>query len=248
MSATRTQHGPAGRGGPGQRNHVHPPVLGELLPDLVPGGGDDVEHARRQVGLLSGDLAEQRGGPRAVRRRLEHDAAARREGGPDLGQVDLGGKVPRSDGADHTDRLPAQRAAGDAAEGLRLAERGLPLVTLGEVGDPAQTFNRDIELRAVGEGDGRAYLGHQQAAQLVAVLDQGPVELTQAVQPEGDVGRPVGLVEGRAGRGDGGVHVGRGGVGGVADDLFGGRVDVREHTAVCGWDQPAVKQQLLGTA
>ena len=66
-------------------------------------------HARRDVGVLGDELAEDGRAPRGVGRRLEDDGVARRQRRAELGEVDLMRKVPRGDRADDADGLPGDR-------------------------------------------------------------------------------------------------------------------------------------------
>ena len=69
----------AGRGRAGERDEVDERADGELLADEVVGRRDDVEHARRDVGLLGDEAADAGGVPRRVGRGLEDDGVARGE-------------------------------------------------------------------------------------------------------------------------------------------------------------------------
>ena len=68
------------------------------------------------------------------------------------------------------------------------------------------------------------------------------VQLAEALLAEGAVGRPVGLVERSARRGDGALHVVDTRVGDLAEHLFGGRVDVVEALARRGLHELAVDE------
>ena len=73
------------------------------------------------------------------------------------------------------------------------------------------------------------------------------MQLLEALLAEGVVRRPVGLVEGASGTVDRPLHFSGGGVGDLADDFLGGRVDVVEGLAGIGIDELAVDQHpLLG--
>ncbi len=83
----------------------------ELLADEVVGRGDDVDDARRDVGVLGDEAAEQRRVERRVGCRLEDDRVAGGERLPELVDRDLERVVPRHDRADDADRLAPDPAA-----------------------------------------------------------------------------------------------------------------------------------------
>ena len=101
---------------PGERDLVDVGVGDEVLADLA-AGLHDVEHARRQPGLLQ-RLGQEVRVERRLRRRLEHDGRARRERRRQLQHGDEQRHVPRHDGADDADRLAAhERRAQHARRG-----------------------------------------------------------------------------------------------------------------------------------
>ena len=219
----------AGGGRSGERHDVDPGIAGELGAEGVVRRGDDVEHAGGQVGLLGGDPGDGRRAPRRVGRRLEHDRAPGRERRADLGEVDLVGEVPRRDGADHAGRLAQHPAAGAHAHGRGLAQVGLPAVVgLGQVRGEAQVGDRGVELRRRAVRNGRRPdLGGGERPELLAVGLQGVAQLAQAPGPERRVGRtsPVASNARRAAPMAASMSAG-GAVGGDAEHLLGGRVDV----------------------
>ena len=232
--------------GAGEGDHVHPRVTHQLLAHLARvRRGDDVEHARGYVGVLGHDAAELGGGPRRVGCRLQHDRAAGRERRRALGKIDLQRHVPGRDRAHYADRLLAHEAAAAHAEDRGLAEIALPRVGGQKTQQPVAEADGHIAVRSAGAADthGRAGLGGDQWAKVVLCSVQRVAQLRETVQPESVVGGPVGLVEGAARGGDGGVHVGRAGVGYVADGLFGSGVDVRVEAPGLGRYQLAVNQQ-----
>ena len=97
-------------------------------------------------------------------------------------------------------------------------------------------------MRTVRAQHGTADLGHQFGAQLLALGLQGALQLSQRGGPELAVAGPLGVIEGVPGRGDGALHVGAGGIGGAAEDLLRGRVDVVELASGLGLDELAVDQ------
>ena len=75
------------------------------------------------------------------------------------------------------------------------AEVGAPLVGLEQVGVVPDEVDRGGELHRRAHRPGRADLGDGQLGQLVEVLDECLVQLTEATDAERVVGAPVGLVE-----------------------------------------------------
>ena len=170
------------------------------------GDDDDVDDARRDVGLLGDEAAEAGGVPRGVGRGLEHAGVAHGQDRAELVEGDLDREVPRHDHPDDADRLLPHLALGLVADadGVLRADRAPPLELVDHLGRPGQRLaQRRIELRAVGDEERAADLGDQLGAQLLLLaLDRG-LELEQALLAEGVVGRPVGGVERASGRGDG---------------------------------------------
>ena len=188
-------HGPARVRRPGERHHVDARILRQQRTDAVVAGGDDVDDAGREVGVLDDQLAEHRCAPRGVGCGLEHDGVAGRQRGPELGEVDLVREVPRRDGADDADGLPRDRAVRLDAHRRRDAEIGCPLVGLRGVGAEAQILDRALELRHRRQHPRRADLGDRQLPQLLDVVAHRLLQLPDAAHPQLDVGRPVGVVE-----------------------------------------------------
>ncbi len=147
-------------------------------------------------------------GPRGVGRRLQHDGAARRERGRDLGDVDLVRVVPRRDRRDDTDRLLLHPSVARPGHRLGHAELLVPLVVLGEVRVVREELERLAELRAAHQHAGCTDLGHRDVRQLVLVVQQRLVQLTQAPDPQVEVAGPLGLVERPPRRGDRPLDVG----------------------------------------
>ena len=90
---------------------------------------------------------------------------------------------------------------------------------------------RPVDLGGVGHDARRPDLGDDLLAQLLALGLERLLQLLEAALAQGTVGRPVRLVEGRAGGGDGAAHVLGRRVGHLPQHLFGGRVDVLEALA-----------------
>ena len=105
-----------------------------------------------------------------------------------------------------------------------VGQHRLPLELVDLLGRPGEGLGeRRVELRAVGRHARAADLEDELLAQLLLLGLERLVQLLEALLAEGVVGRPVGLVEGAAGGVDGALHLGRRGVGDLADDLLGGR-------------------------
>ncbi len=185
---------------PGERNHVHPWVFRQQRADAVVAGGDDVDHAGRDVGVLDDELAKDRRAPRGVGCRFENDGVARRQRRAELGEVDLVREVPRGDRADDADRLPCDSAVSLDAHRRGDAEVGGPLIGLGRVRAEAQIVDRALELRHRSQHPRRADLGNGQFPQFFYVLGHRLLQLTKTPHPQLGVGRPVGVVECAAGR------------------------------------------------
>ena len=103
-------------------------------------------------------------------------------------------------------------------------------------------LERRVELRPIGERDRGADLGDEDLPQIFLLAHDRLVELAEALLAERAVGRPVGLVERAARRGDGALHVVDARVGDLAEHLLGGRVDVVEALARRGFHQLAVDE------
>ncbi len=143
-------------------------------------------------------------------------------------------EIPRRNGTYHADGFPHDGAAGGDAHRRRDAEIGLPLVGLRGVGGEPEIVDRALQLRGGGQHPRRTHLRDGDLAQFLDVFAQCVLQLTQAAHPQPGVGRPVGLVEGTAGRLDGTAHVLGVGIGGDAQHLLAGRVDRREGARTAG--------------
>ena len=107
-------HRAAGVGRSGERHHVDARILRQQRTDAVVAGGDDVDDAGGEVGVLGDQLAQHRCAPRGVGSGLEHHRVARRQRGTELGEVDLVREVPRRDRADDADGLAGDRAVASS--------------------------------------------------------------------------------------------------------------------------------------
>ena len=89
------------------------------------GAGDDVDDARRQVGLLA-DLREQQRGQRRGLGRLEHHGVAAGERGRDLPGQHQQREVPRDDLAGHAERRARRSRRTSACRPSRRSRRSAP--------------------------------------------------------------------------------------------------------------------------
>ena len=234
---------PADRGRTGEADHVDARVVRQHLPDgRRIARRHDVEHARWDVGLLGGQAADERRAPRRIGGGLEDHGVARRECGRDLRQVEHEREVPRCDGADHTDGLVHDLAVALHPHELVGWQYPLPFVTIDEVDLPLHVLDAGVLLHRVREHDRGAHLGHELGPQRLLLLVERVLELLEAPLPERGVRRPVGLVERPARRFDRPVHVVGAGVGDLARDLLGGRVDVAVRRARRRLDELPVDQ------
>ena len=153
---------------------------------VVAGAGDDVDDARRQVGLLA-DLGEQQRGQRRGLGRLEHDGVAAGQRRRDLPRQHQQREVPRDD------------LAGDA-ERLRVgAEAGvLELVGPAGVVEEVRGDQRDVDVARL--PDRLAVVERLQHGQLAGALldDPGdPVEVLGALARRASSTRPCRTPGGR---------------------------------------------------
>ncbi len=245
-AAGRLHDPAAGGGGTGEGDHVHARVGGQQFAGLDAGGGEDVDHAGRDVGAGGDQLAQGQGDQRRVRGTLEHDRAAGRERGGQLGQRELVRVVVRDDRGHDPGGFLLHPAAMPLAAHLDLAEFLGHRVALEQVGVVTDDLDGLVQLGAVGELPGRADLRDGQLAQLLAVLAEHLVKLLQAPDAQLRVRRPVGAVESAPGRRDGGLGVRGRRVRGLAQRLPGGRIDRGECAP--GGHQLPVDEQVPGRA
>ncbi len=213
-------------------------------PTVPPGPAIDVDHARRDVGLLE-DLAEHQGGDRGEGGRLDDRAVAGGEGRADL---------PRR----HDQReVPRDHAGGDAV-GLVLDEVGrrrerrpfeLDLVglLLGQAGEPLEGALGAGHVGERGLLDGAAAVAGLHLGELVGLGAEQLGDLVELGPPllAAHLG-PRAFVEGLAGRLDGPDRILLAGLGHVADlgSLVAGSCG-RERLAAGGVDVLAVDEQLV---
>ncbi len=138
---------------------------------------------------------------------LEHDGVARRQGGAELGQVDLVGDVPGGDGGHHAGGLATDPALRRHPQGLGPAQVGRPLIGLGQIGHPSQRLHGVVELGRTRHEQRRTGLGDGHGPQLVGVRPHGRLQLAQAPHPQGHIGGPRRVVEGAARRAEGALGI-----------------------------------------
>ena len=199
----------------------------------------EVDDPRRRAGLLE----EPREVDRAERRDLGglHDGGvARGEGRRDLPAELEERVVPRRDEGAYADRL-----VDDAADRVRVAgvDRSAVGLLAGELGVVAEDL-RDVGHVPAALAHGLAgVLGLLDGERLEVAVD----EVGDAIEQRGALGgrgaRPVGRVEGAAGRGDGLLHLRVRGDVDLGDDRSVGRVDDGAARAVAGRDPLTVDEQ-----
>nr|WP_255267380.1 hypothetical protein [Actinomadura madurae] len=223
-----------GRRGWSRRARRRPrPGGGERLPD--PGAaGHQVEDAVRQA---SGEqLGEQGAGVGRPLGRLVHDRVARRHRRADQPAGDGDRVVPRRD-----DGRDAERFADREVGGVPAALQAAPAVQRSQLGVLAQ--RPDPGLDAAERVTGRlAHLRGDQRGQLAhALLDRSRGGVQGRAPLGGGNGGPARRRV--AGRGHGGLRVGRGGHGHHAQRLAGRRVGHREHLVPAALAPPAAGQR-----
>ncbi len=231
---------PADGGRASEGDEVHPWIGHQVLGYLVVRRRHHLEDAGREVGPLGDQPADTGGVPRCVRRGLEDHGVAGGQRRAELVERHLEGVVPRDDGGDDAGRLLDHRPPGPPPERRSDGEVALPLELVDVGRRPFEGLaQRGVELRTVGHEDGCPDLGHQLRPQELLLLLESGLQLGEALLAELLVRRPIGLVEGLPGGGDGLVHVVVAGVGHQSEELLGGRIDVLEGLARPGLDQLA---------
>ncbi len=175
--------------------------------------------------MLGDQLAEGQGDERRVGRTLEHHGAARGERGSELRQRELVGVVVGDDRGDNARGFLLHPAVVLHAAALDVAEVLGHGKGLEEVGVVADDLDGLIQLGAGEQCRRGADLSRGERGEFVAVVDQRPVELFEAVDAQLDVGGPARRVERLARGGDCGLGIGDGALWGVPEDLAGGGVD-----------------------
>ena len=221
----------AGRGRAGEGDLVDTGVADQKLGDLAV-GGDDVEDAGRQADVL-GDLGEEVGVARRLRRGLEDDGAPGEQRRRDLVGDEAEGCVPRDDRPDHADRLADEQAELTTHGGLHLLlegeGRGQARVVVEDTCHPAR--------RVLGDGEEGAGLTRPQLARLLALAPQALGDRPQVLSPLGmGQPRPRALVKSLTGGVDCPGHVGLPGFGHAEIQLLGGRIDDLDDVGGGGLD------------
>ncbi len=136
----------AGRAG--EVIHVHPRVARQRLArhGLVE-RADDVEHARRQIGVLVCHSGDERAGQRRVRGRLQHHGVTRGQCVLDLPDVGHERRVPWRDRPDHAIRLIADAAVARQADARVHADVGLPREAADQVVEVGHVVSHHVDVR-----------------------------------------------------------------------------------------------------
>ena len=121
--------------------------------------GDHVEDTGGNVCFLRDQAAEEGGGPRRVRSRLENDSIARCKGRADLGQIEIDRDIPGRDGSDDAHRFPAHCSRLRLSHESNISHGGFVGVVPGQIGPVGHRFNVMVELEAMSERDRGAGLG-----------------------------------------------------------------------------------------
>jgi hypothetical protein len=214
-------------GGAGERDLVHVRV-GDQRRTGATRAGDDVDHARGQVGLLA-DLGEQQGGQRRGLRRLEHDRVAARQGRRDLPCQHQQREVPR-------DHLPGH------AQRLRVGPVARPGQLVGPAGVVEEVRGDQRDVDVAGLPDRLAVVQRLQDGELAGPLldDPGdPVQVLAAVRTGELLPRRERLARGRHGA----VDVLVGCLGDLGQDLFGRWADRLEGGVGGGVHELAADEQ-----
>ncbi len=201
--------------------------------------GDQVQHARREADGLGG-LGDDVGLERSFGRRLHDHGVARDERRRDLLRHDGVGRVPRRDGGDHADGFAQDERDAAQVTGRRLAD---PVVTLADV--------RVVRDRRGGRGHDEARESDQRAGLRDECIHQFGLAARELggerAHQAGAIGdghrRPGARVEGLAGCGHGGVHVGGAGLRDARGDLLGVRVHDLDAAAGRGGDPASTDEQ-----
>ena len=196
--------------------------------------GDDVDDARRQVGLAA-DLGEQEGRQRRRRGGLEDDGVA-------------GGERRRDLPGEHQQReVPGDDLRRDAERARHAArERVLELVRPARVVPEVRGRERHVDVAALLDRLARVHRLEDRELAAALLEDAGDPEQVLGALAAGQVRpRPA---AGALGGADGPVDVGGGGLGDERERELGGRVDAGERAAVRGVDVAAVDEQAVSLA
>ena len=195
----------------GERDLVDAGVARRARRPVSPAPGDDVDHARRQVGLLA-DLGEGQRGERRGLGRLQHDGVAARQRRRDLPRQHQQREVPRDD-------LPGTRRAAAGRGRARRRPACRPSRRSRRSGRPTsgRSTSRDLLDRLAVVDASRARPARASAPGWCGRCGRG----TWPAPPRSEPAQPR---CGPAGGGHGGVDVGRPGRGHLGQHLLGGRV------------------------
>ena len=220
-------------GGAGERHLVDAGVLHQR-PAGLPRPGDDVDHARRQVGLLA-DLGERQRGQRRRLGGLEHHRVAAGQRRGDLPGQHQQREVPRDDLAGHPERARRRAVAGV-----------LQLVGPAGVVEEVRRDQRDVHVARL--ADRLAVVERLEHGELARPFLDDPGDAEQVLGPLPARHDRPGVLVGLAGGGDRPVHVGGTGLGHLGQDLLGGRRDGLERVAVHAGAELAVDEEPVGLA
>ena len=179
----------------GSLTSISPAIAGSLA-------GHDIEDPGGEA-RLGGELAHDGAGARRVGRRLQHDRAAREQRGYDLGEVDVERHVPGRDRADDADGfVHDQTIRRTALRGVATAVL-LPDDLVEELQQIVHAGDGAVDLRSEYRAHGRARFMAHDRDQPLAIRDDQIAELAEQLVSARVIRRPVRLVEGSTGGGDG---------------------------------------------
>ena len=160
----RLGHQHAGPRRTGDRDHVHVRMRRQGGADLRPIAVHQVEHTRRDAGVVH-HFGKEQGAQGRQLAGLQHDRASRCQGGSDLGGDLVERPVPGRDQAAHADGL---------AHDGHVAPMGDERIAGQIVAGHADVLGRRRHLRAARKADGRAHLQRDRLGeQFRALEDQG---------------------------------------------------------------------------
>ena len=229
VPATACGDAAADLGGAGERDLVDPVVVDQRGPGLAR-AGDDVDDARRQVGLLA-DLGEQQGGQRCRLRRLQHHGVAAGQRRRDLPRQHEQREVPRDHLAGDSQRLRIRAES-------RVAQLVGPAGVVEEVG----RGEGDVDVPAL--ADRLAVVDRLQHGQFARSLGHDPGDPVEVLGPLG-ARHPGPATVGRPRGGDGGIHVLRTRLGDVGQLALGRGVHRGEVLPGCRLAHLAADEQAV---
>ena len=194
--------------------------------------GDDVDHARRQVGLLA-DLGEGQRGQRRGLGGLEHHRVAAGQRGGNLPGQHQQREVPRDDLAGHAERPRRGTVAGV-----------LQLVGPAGVVEEVRRDQRDVDVTRF--PDRLAVVERLEHGQFAGSFLDDPGDAEQVLAALLGRQHGPGALVGLAGGGHRTVHVGRARLGHLGQDLLGGGRDGLERAAVRAGRELPVDEEPVG--